>query len=269
MKNSVVSKFTAAATVAGLMAVAALASAQATLPLYEPFNYAAGNLVNGTNGVNGGTWTQTGSNTAAPVQVVSSSLAYPQLPAGQGGKVVLGNGTSYQDVGLDVTTQTTGQVYASFILNVLNPGNTTGDYFFHFSSPGTSATDFRARVFVRQSATSSSLFNVGLRFTGTDTIQWSTDYPVGTPIFVVASYHFTGGDDMAHVWVNPATGSSEPASDLTATATGADLTNLGRVGLRQGSGNTSLQLEVDELRVSSSWADVTPSNANVRDWTLY
>lgn len=53
--------------------LSSLAWSQASLPLYEPFDYSPGNLVGKT--IEGGQWTQTGSNSASPVQVVSNSLS--------------------------------------------------------------------------------------------------------------------------------------------------------------------------------------------------
>lgn len=250
-----------------VMAITSLASAQATLPLYEPFAYPAGNLTG--NSINGGTWTQTGSNTVSPIQVSAGSLTYTGLPASAGGKVTLLNATNFEDSGLDITGQNSGSVYASFILDVVNPGNTTGDYIFHFSSAGTGSSDYRTRVFVRQGSGGATFFNVGLRHGSSDALAWSGDLSVGTPIFVVVAYNFNSGDDSSSLWVNPTLGqASPPAPDLTATAA-QDLTTLGRVGLRQGSAATTMNVQVDELRVSTSWTDVTPSTSGVQDWTMY
>ena len=257
-----------AAGIAAVLSLASLASAQASLPLVERFNYPAGNLTGNT--INGGTWSQTGSNTASPVQVTTGSLSYSGLPASVGNKVVLLNGSNYEDPGLDITP-TTSTVYASFILNVVNPGNTTGDYFFNFSSGG-SATDYKARVSVRQGSAAGT-YNIGLRGdSGAASPQvWSSDITVGSPIFVVVAYQFNPAtnDDMTYVWLNPPLGQASPVSADLSSVVGTDIAAAGRVNLRQGSGDTALNLELDELRVSTSWQDVTPSNASVGDWSLY
>lgn len=254
---------------AGFAAIASLASAQANLPLYEPFNYPAGNLSGNT--IDGSTWAPTGSNASSPVQVSAGSLSYAGLPAPVGGKVTLLNGTSYEDPGLDIASQSAGTVYASFILKVVHPGNTTGDYIFNFSSAGTGSNDYRTRVFVRQGSGGANTYNVGLRHGSSDTIWWSSDYTTDTVTFVVAAYNFGpgSGDDSSSIWLNPSLGqSTAPTPDGTATAS-QDLAALGRIGLRQGSGDTSMIVEVDELRVATSWAQVTPSASAVQDWTLY
>jgi len=259
-----------AAGVAAVLSLASLASAQASLPLVERFNYPAGNLTGNT--INGGMWTQTGSNAATPVQVTTGSLSYSGLPASVGNKVVLLNATNYEDPGLDITP-TTSTVYASFILNVVNPGNTTGDYFFNFSSAGTNATDYKARVHVRQGS-SAGTYNIGLRGDSgaASPYIWSSNITVGSPIFVVVAYQFNPGtnDDMTYVWLNPPLGQASPVSADLSSVVGTDIAAaLGRVNLRQGSASTSMNLELDELRVSTSWQDVTPSNASVGDWSLY
>lgn len=267
MKSAFLRGVTRAFAVSGFVAVAALASAQAPVPLYEPFDYPAGDLTG--NNIGGTTWTQSGGNNLNRVQVSAGSLSYAGLPAGQGGKVTLLNGNNYEDPGLDLQGQNSGTVYASFILNVVNPGNPTGDYLFSFCSAGTGSTDYRTRLFVRQGSTSSK-FNFGLRHGSSDPYWWSADLDVGTPVFVVAAYNFVdSGDDTSSVWVNPTLGQpTPPAPDGTATAS-QDLTTLGRVLLRQGSGSTALNVELDELRISTSWTDVTPTNAAVGDWSVY
>ncbi|MGB9691672.1 MAG: hypothetical protein ACPL7D_05850 [Candidatus Sumerlaeaceae bacterium] len=253
-----------------LFSVAILATASAfaqqSLPWHEPFAYGSGNLVGQ------GDWTQTGTGTSSPIQVATSSLSYFGLPPSSGGKITLGNGSNYQDAGHDVTNQSSASVYASFVLKVSNPGNTTGDYIFHFSSAGAGAQDFRARLYVRQGS-SASKFQLGLANANTDTPQWgSSQFDVEVPVFVVVAYAFNGdvNDDMTYLWVNPPLGqSASPTPDVTKAAL-QDLTALGRVGVRQGAGNSLLSLELDELRVGTAWQDVTPAlSSAVGEWFLY
>jgi len=64
------------------------------------------------------------------------------LPTPTGGKIEVLNGAGFEDPGNDIGPVSTAgtSVYASFILNVVNPGGTTGDYFVNFASAGTAAT---------------------------------------------------------------------------------------------------------------------------------
>lgn len=259
-----------AGVAAMLAAVTHSASAQATLPLYEPFNYTAGSLL-----PNGG-WTQTGNppNTSAPVQVVAGSLAYAGLPTPVGGKVVVLNGSGFEDPGLDFTgvTGAGNSVFVSAIVNVKSEGSVAaGDYILHVSSAGTASTDYRSRVFVKPGA-SAGTFSVGIRNGSADVVQYGGDYPINTPVFVVVSYDIVDGttNDVSRLWVNPALGqATPPAATATATATGSDIATVGRIGLRQGSASTAQDIDVDELRVATTWASVTPSAASVADWQLF
>ncbi|MCX7964209.1 MAG: hypothetical protein N2644_07010 [Candidatus Sumerlaea chitinivorans] len=254
--------------------VVSRASAQATLPLYEPFNYPANQpLVNGTNGVNGGVWIPIGSNTVSTTEVQTGSLSFAGLPAPQGNKVRLLNGSNYIDPGFDLaTTVSSGVIYASMILNVVNEGTntTTGDYFFAFAPAG--GTDYRTRLYLRRGSAAGK-FQLGMRTHSSDSgTVWQTgEQDTGTPIFVVAAYQFNpaAGDDVALLYINPVLGQPTPPTATVTGASGTDASNIGRVGLRQGSAVTSQIVEVDELRVSTSWTDVTPSNAAVGDWSLY
>jgi hypothetical protein len=263
-----------AATLAAFSGLVSQASAQATLPIYEPFNYPANQpLVNGTNGVNGGVWVQVGSNNVSTTEVQSGSLSYAGLPASQGNKVRLLNGSNYIDPGLDLaTTVSSGVIYASMIVNVVNEGtnSTTGDYFFAFAPAGTS--DYRVRLYLRRGSAAGK-FQLGVRTTSSDsgTVWQSQEQDTGTPVFVVAAYQFNAGpnDDVGLIYINPALGQPSPPSATVTGASGTDATNIGRVTLRQGSSVTTQIVEVDELRVSTSWTDVTPTNAAVGDWALY
>lgn len=252
----------AAAVLGGLEA-----HAQQSLPWHEPFDYAVGNIV-GQGG-----WTQTGTGTASPVQVSLPSLSYSGLPPASGGKIILRNGTNFQDVGRDISGQNSGSIYASFLLNVTNAGNTTGDYFFHFSSAGAGAQDFRSRVVIRQGS-SAAKFQLGLSNISTDTPTWTAEeFDLGIPLFVVVAYTFSPdvNDDLASLWINPPLGLNTAPVPTITQAVLQDFTTLGRVGWRQGQGNSLLVLEVDELRVATTWSAVTPHDApaHVGDWPLY
>lgn len=232
--------------------------AQASLPLYEPFDYPTGNLLG--NVLDGTAWTRTGLHTVAPIQVTNASLSYAGLPASVGGKAVLANGNNYEDLGLDVAGQSSGCVFASFILNIVYPGTgANGDAIFHFSSAGTGATDYRSLLYVKYGSTMSK-FRLGLQATTSNTpVFTSSEYDVGTPVFVAVDYEFVpgSGNDKSSVWVNPALKQSSPPTPTLQQTGTQDLTTLGRVCLRQGQSSSSLNVQFDELRVSSSWADVT------------
>ena len=257
-------------TLLSLVAFTGSLFAQAPLPVYEGFNYAAGNLVGNAG------WNESGNppNTGNPVQVVDTSLSYTGLPASTGKKVALLDGSGYEDPGFDITpTGSDGtSIYFSFILNVVSAG-TAGDYFFNVSTTGQTSTDYHSKVFVKQGAGGASSYLIGVRNASSDTIQYETaDRTVGTTIFVVVSYDFVSGssNDVSRVWINPTLGESvAPTANLTTTGSGTDLTAVGRIDLRQGSSDTSLSVEVDEIRAGTTWASATPNNSSVDDWTVF
>jgi hypothetical protein len=236
------------------------ASAQVTLPNYEPFNFTAGTFLVSTN--------QTASNWANlnsgdPINIGSGNLSYNGLVASTGNKI------SFDGTGMDAaktfTQQTNGTVYCSFILNVTSLGslNTSGGYFFGLNE-GTNTTTYGATVWAKANGTG---FDLGINprsATATNTV-WTTSAgakPTNTPILVVASYSIVSGasNDVVKMWVNPNLGTTEPTANYTVTNNGtADLANLNRVFIRQDSATATPFVEMDEMRIGSTWADVTPA----------
>lgn len=109
----------------------------------------------------------------------------------------------------------------------------------------------------------------------------STTYTTNTTLFVVGKYQTVGDlyggppvqtDDVASLWINPSSttfGGYDPTGNITSTA-GDDITTsvttnnhtLQSFVLRQNGTAANNQIPVsivyDELRVGTSWADVTP-----------
>jgi hypothetical protein len=242
-----------------LMSIAVL-NCQAQL-MYEPFNYTP-DPTNGVYTQSGGLWVRI--NTGDSILVTSGSLSYTGLPASTGNKVAFdGSGSDNYRA---FTAQTTGNVYYSFILNVSSLGtmNTTGTYFTGLIQTA-STSSFGATVWTRLSATAGK-FNIGISTRSNSAVSWlAADLNPATSYFVVADYEIISGtaNDIAKIWLNTsAIGGSEPAADATAVP-GTDLSAAGieRVLLRQDAATTTPFIEFDELRVGTSWADVTPSGA--------
>ena len=82
----------------------------------------------------------------------------------------------------------------------------------------------------------------------------------GSTLFLVGSYTFNPntGDDVSSLWINPSSGDlgagSAPTADFADTTGGTDLVSVGSILLRQ---SAAPHLTMDELRVGTSWADVT------------
>jgi hypothetical protein len=259
-------------TLLSLVAFTGTLFAQVSLPAYEGFNYAAGNLC-----VNAG-WAPTGVNASNDVLVVDTSLTYTGLPDSTGKKVSVLNGSGFIDPGFDIVNtgnqSEASSVFVSCILNVVNPGLPAGEYFLHVCTAGTTSIDFHSKVFVKQGAGGAGKYLLGIRNASGDAIQYETsDRDINTPVFIVVSYDFvTGaGNDVSRLWINPTLDETTPGTpNLTTIASGTDLAAVGRINLRQPSTNTDMSLEVDEIRAGTTWAFVTPmKGSGVDDWTVF
>ena len=214
----------------------------------DDFSYTLGTLLT-ANG-----WVAHSGAGTNPPQITSPGLTYGNyFGSGVGNAVTLsGDG---EDDNHPFTTTSSGSVYASAMIKVTS-ANSTGDYFFHFGVTGSTA--YNARVFVK-SATGGFVFGVCKSGT-TGNIQWSpTVLAIGSTNFIVLKYTFVLGaaNDNAELFINPAVGGSEPASDLSSLTTDADFTAIDKICLRQSS--TTPVVIIDGIRVGQTWASVTPA----------
>lgn len=284
--------------VAGAIGVAA-SNASAALFTYEEFNYTptgAGTTVeNHVNLPENQTW---GTAYASPapenIRVGSGSLTMPaQMPAGVGNSAtVFGTTVSVNNTltngkairlpfggapatGINVDSGNT--VYFSFAMRAdafTFTNTTTGGFFLalnNSSAPTTSnPTAAAARVQVRQDPTDTSKYDIGVFRNVSATAaatSWSGPQTVGDTLFIVASYEAVPGaqNDIARLWINPNPGTfADPSfSPITTpptiidntTGNGTDI-GIFSVLLRQ---SPTPDITVDELRVGTTWADVTPT----------
>lgn len=195
---------------------------------------------------------------------VSAGLTYPNS-AGSG----VGNGallkTSGEDVGKAIPGNQirTGNVYASFLMNV-SSAQATGDYFFAFLDSALQGVNYRARVFVKSSGAG---YRIGVTKSAAVAAAAfnSTDLNFNQTYQVVVKYSIIPGtgNDSVKLFVDPVLGSPEPASTSSAVTTESDITisstvGIGGVALRQGSSANAAGLTVDAIMVGQTWASVTP-----------
>ncbi|MFH0865542.1 MAG: T9SS type A sorting domain-containing protein [Bacteroidota bacterium] len=216
-------------------------------PLYvENFNYPASDLIT-THG-----WTaHSGSGTNA-IAVSGIPIYYAGYASnGYGNTVALT--LSGEDDNHTFTSQTTGSVYAAFLVNIMMV-NTTGDYFFHLG-PDPIGTTFRGRVFAKDDGAGNLLF--GISKASTTIINYSpTLYSYNTTYLLVVKYTFVVGaaNDNVELFINPDISGAEPASTLTYTdVASTDLANCGSVALRQGA-NVPVAI-IDGIRIATNWDD--------------
>jgi hypothetical protein len=252
----------------------AAASASAATLVAEPFNYATGDLHLNV-APNGNTWYSSATNgTADRVQVVSGSLSYPGLAPSTGNSVSFGD--SGRTDRLAFTSQNSGTVYYSFLLNITDLTSTaaTGGAIVGFNNTAqTSGTDDSAanptnivtRTVIKP-ITGNTTYQIGLnKVSGTagDFLFDSGTFNINQTYLIVGSYTFIAGltNDESKLWVNPSAGTfgagSAPATVLSQTL-GTDNTVVATFILRQIDNIVPSGVQIDELRVGTTWADVTP-----------
>jgi hypothetical protein len=236
-----------------LLSICSLGYSQVTLPHYDGIDYPAGSALQTQTG-----WTVL--NTGDDLAVVAGSLNYTGLQASTGNKIAFGGAGI--DAGKDFTSQTANTVYFSTLLTVTDLTATTsvtGGYCAGFVQ-GTSSS-FGGTLWINK--VSESTFNIGVnpRTTAANTVYSPTAYNTNTTYLVVISYTFVDGtgNDIVKIWINPSSlGTSEPTASATATNSGTDLTSVGRLLIRQGSNTDTPNIELDEFRIGTTWAEVTP-----------
>ena len=230
-------------------------SGKAQLLFEENFAYPAGDLLTAHGWV-------AHSGTTNFITTTATSISYPgYLSSGIGNEVSLI--ATGEDVNKTYTPQTTGTVYASFIVN-FTTATATGDYFFHLGQ-NVISTLFKARVFIKNDGAGNLAF--GITHTGgasNPTVYTSNSYALNTTYLVVVKYTFVGGpaNDVVSLIINPVIGAPEPAATLTAVdPVQLDPTDIGSVALRQGGSSSGPTLKLDGIRIGSTWADVAGGTA--------
>lgn len=262
----------------------------AALLFYDSFNFSTGSL--GTAGAP--TWIKNGASPDPTVQNVGG-LTYPGLQVSSdtlslqydGSGVNAGSGAPAATDGITLSGQpyTTGSLYYSLLLKVTATQVGTGNGF----ATGVNLTQgsFMAGLFTGAASAAPTVGTTAaplLILTG-DGTQFATTYRLGTSktatavdrqfatqtfgigpnaetVFVVLRYTFDSvNGDSASLFLNPTPGNPVPAASLTVTA-GANLTLGTPAGIKSFFvRNNSVEpdaLLIDELRIGTTWADVTP-----------
>jgi len=217
--------------------------------LTEEFNYTVGQALT-ANG-----WSAYSGSGSNPILVTSGSLThinYPSSGIANSTQVIGGTG-SREDVNRTFTSQTSGSVYASFLVNFSSATTAAdGDYFFGFFN--STITTMKGRVFVKKSG-SNIAFGVSKGATTLASISYSAfSYSLSTTYLLVLKYTFnaSSSNDVINLFINPDLSGSEPLPDLTNIDNATDLSNVGAIALRQGV--KAYNLIIDGIRVATSWS---------------
>jgi hypothetical protein len=247
-------------TVTALLAVAVIAtlgvSAVTAAPLFtEDFNYALGSQLNGQ----GGWAAHSGAGTNPQTINTAGGLSYTGFPGSGVGNLLGPLATSGEDNNHAFTGQTTGAVYAAFMINVAT-SQATGDYLFHFFDGPIASNIFRGRVFVKKDvSTTNYAFGIQVGSAASASYTGFTFTPGSTHLLVV-KYSFVPGttNDVVSLFVDPVINCNEPNATLTTTdASQTDAVNLDGVAIRQGSSSNAATAQIDGIRVATNWADAT------------
>ncbi|HEX5218296.1 MAG TPA: immunoglobulin domain-containing protein [Verrucomicrobiae bacterium] len=260
--------------VLGLGALLAQGVGAVELPFYEPFpnTYTEGERLGGsTSGVIWSTGNSTG--TTSPTNTAVARLTYPGLLTTSDSRGVLlwGTPSSNRDRGVAFTTAVTidgdnPALYASFLLNVQTMPSTSRRiaYFRNSTSSGNASAGIFLNAAGQLQVVKSS-----------DTPAAAVTSALGTGThLIVMRYRWVSavaGDDEVALWLNPGSlgvpESAVPAPDI-ATTSGNDVSTLNAFFISHRT-EASGTLWLDEVRVATDWAGVTPTDGAVVETRPY
>jgi len=256
VNGTITSKSLGAAPVSFSVSGTEAGNAASDLLLLENFNYATGELTTVATGI----WSVNSGGGTNNIPVVAGALTMSGYPSsGVGNSITMT--TTGQDALRDFTgaNVTSGDVYASFLLNVTS-AQATGDYFFALLPSG-NTSNYTARTFIKSSG---SGFVIGISkgsVGANETLTYgATEFSFNTTYLVVIKYSFVTGttNDTAAIYVLSSVPGSEPSTPAASSNTNAngDQANLGRVGIRQGGNTNAPALKLSGIRVGITWADL-------------
>lgn len=225
------------------------------LPIYEGFDYVVGQNLSDQNN-----WSDfnSGDNIAIGGP---GGLTYTGLASG----AQTGNHVSFDGSGaeskIEFTPVTSGPVYASFIVNISSQSAITnltdGGY---IAALAASDSGYDARVWVRPNPNaSSSTYDISITNLSSvaNGAPFAGSYNIGDNVLIVLSYEPSTGNIKG--WVNPTSlGGAEPVPDYSETDAGPQA-SIDRFILRQDSAGETPSVLFDELRIGTSYAEVTPT----------
>jgi hypothetical protein len=214
----------------------------------ENFDYKSGSLLANNNWV-----PHSGVGFNRPV-VSFTNLSYPGYPSTSGYSTVL------QGAGEDLhrlfDLQTYGPLYVSFLVKV-SMSDVYPTYFLHLSRNPFNPDVFQGKVFVKSTGSGTIDFGVS-KLSDTATFTGNA-YAIDTTYLLVLKYRQYAGprNDVVTLFVfsAPALPPSEPSPSAVAwDNTAEDIGNTGSICLRQGGINNQPAIEIDGIRIGTSWS---------------
>jgi len=258
-------------TTASVLGVTTLKVAP-SLPLYEPINYTTGQTIHTQ-----ADW-ELVTTSATDALVASGNLTYADLLASTGNKISW-DGAGSEPTKLFTSQSGTGtKIYYSFVFQVTSMSNltdaTTGTNFAGLGNHIPATAPYGAcTMFKWDGEAGKDKFYIGHQgrgLTANSSVWTTTKYSINTPIFVVGCYEYVDGasNDKTYLWINPSASvfeaSTEPTPILQSETTPSlDLGVVDRFYIRQDTDTRTPFMELDEIRVGLTWADVTPKASTI------
>jgi hypothetical protein len=246
-----------------LIAVGACAliiqNAHATPIVSEGFNYTPGTYLGNDDG-----W---GTGKASNLEIGSGPLTYSGYAGLTGNSLVVTSGTSTSDVN-QYSAISSGSIYVSFLIECttlptgneallsLDPGT---------ASPGQASTSTAgADGLTFYTGVLGTGYKIGVRVmsSGSGAVYDLTDFPsglaVGTTYLVTGEYTFGAGSQVGNLYLDPVPGGLQPATPgATMSDNAASPAAIDNVGVKAQSATAQGDFIIDDIIVSTEWADVT------------
>jgi Secretion system C-terminal sorting domain len=226
-----------------------------SLPIYEPFALNLGSLTAQN------TWSGDFAG-GSGAQVVNTPLSYPGLASTPGTKgIIFGSQINGGTQALGFPSRTS-RTFASFLIQLpaMPIAAANSSYNFGFGSTTAGGT-FAGCMYAIPNADGTT-FELG--FNGTNTLpgvgnRTTQSFPLNTATIMVVMAYTPGaaGTGAVSAWVNPdasSFGGAEPTPSFANILSGS-AASVASVFIRSGAGTN--QMNFDELRIGTTWAEVT------------
>jgi hypothetical protein len=239
-------------------------------------------------------WTVS-ANVASNTQVTNGDLTYSGLPTTTTGHMALASAATGNPVRIGTGEYSEGStIYYSMLVQVpsgvtnMGSSTTTGSFFAGFQynpstvgpAPMTDTTAGAGGVLtVHKSPTDSTAYNLGIGYrdvpAGTSRVFDTTNIHAGDTVFLVGRWDLVTGsqNDIASLYINPDPTQPEPATanavskavnspagtsgDYLYTTTGSQIESKIRSFFLRNNGVEPTSMNIDEVRIGSSWGEVT------------
>ncbi len=219
----------------------------------DDFNYPVMDSLDGTGG-----WNRTGVNFPYNIQVKSPGLTYTGFAgSGIGNTAYISNAAEGDIVMHNFPSQSTGKLYASFMIRVDSLTSTATNGYNIAFNPSTGQTFINTMLYVKR--ISATTFNFGIRKSKNVTYS-NTVYNTNTTYLAVIKYSFVNGDnnDSAKMYIfSSGVPVTEPSAPNAFATDSTDVPSIGNIvlsnGYAQGGPLRGSSVKIDGIRVGLTW----------------